>query len=73
MLPPVETSDCIDYGNRDLQSIATHEWGHAFGLNDVYTQTSSALVMYSPQPPCYLRRHLGKGDYDGMAYLYGFR
>jgi len=66
-------ADCIDYGNRDLQSIATHEWGHAFGLNDVYTQTSSALVMYSPQPPCYLRRHLGKGDYDGMAYLYGFR
>jgi hypothetical protein len=66
-------ADCIDFGNRDLQTVATHEWGHAFGLNDVYSQTSSALVMFSPQPPCYLRRHLGKGDYDGMAYLYGFR
>lgn len=66
-------ADCIDFGNRDLQSVMAHEWGHAFGLDDVFSQTSSALVMFSPQPPCYLRRHLGKGDYDGMAYLYGFR
>jgi hypothetical protein len=66
-------ANCIDYGNRDLQTVATHEWGHAYGLNDVYSSSSSALVMYSPQLPCYQRRHLGKGDYDGMAYLYGFR
>jgi hypothetical protein len=29
--------------------------------------------MYGSQPPCNLRRHLGKGDYEGMSALYGFR
>lgn len=59
--------------SRDLQSVATHEWGHAFGLTDLTDNKSTALVMYQNQLPCTLRRHLGKGDYQGMEALYGFR
>jgi hypothetical protein len=66
-------ADCINNGNRDLQSVATHEWGHAFGLADLSGSNDTALVMYNQQLPCSLRRHLGKGDYDGMSSLYGFR
>ena len=66
-------ADCVNYGNRDLQSVATHEWGHSFGLDDLTDSNSTALVMYSGQAPCSLRRHLGKGDWDGMDSLYGQR
>jgi hypothetical protein len=68
-LPP----DCLTYSNRDLQTVATHEWGHAFGLADLGDSNSKDLVMYNMQKPCSLRRHLGKGDYDGMGGLYGWR
>lgn len=52
----------------DLQSVVTHEWGHAFGLSH---ETSGANeVMYPTVGPCRLRRHLGRGDYNGMAALY---
>jgi hypothetical protein len=59
--------------SRDLQSVATHEWGHAFGLGDLGGDGDSALVMYDNQKVCTWRRHLGNGDYYGMAHLYGFR
>jgi hypothetical protein len=53
----------------DLQSIVTHEWGHAFGL--AHETTESAEVMYPTRAWCTLRRHLGLGDWNGMASLYG--
>jgi hypothetical protein len=53
----------------DLQSVATHEWGHAFGLS--HETSGSHEVMWPTQGPCRLRRHLGKGDYNGMAAMYG--
>lgn len=60
-------SNCTDQS--DLQSVATHEWGHAFGL--AHETSGADEVMYPTGGPCRLRRHLGKGDYNGMAYNYG--
>jgi predicted Zn-dependent protease len=53
----------------DLQTVATHEWGHAMGL----AHESSGLdeVMYPFETPCATRRNLGKGDYNGMSTMYG--
>lgn len=55
----------------DLQSVATHEWGHAFGL--AHETSGPDEVMFPTSRPCKLRRHLGEGDYLGMQTLYGFR
>lgn len=59
-------SSCTDQS--DLQSVSTHEWGHAFGL--AHETSESDEVMYPDDGPCKQRRHLGKGDYDGMAFNY---
>ena len=56
--------------NYDLQSVMTHEWGHAYGMEH---ETSGAYeTMY---PNSYLcatfARTLGEGDFNGMIKLYG--
>ncbi|MGI8434401.1 MAG: matrixin family metalloprotease [Nocardioidaceae bacterium] len=57
----------------DLQSIATHEWGHAFGLGHV-GKGQSRLTMSPLLPPCNIGpRTLGLGDWKGMKRLYGLR
>jgi hypothetical protein len=56
------------HGLYDLQSIMTHEWGHAFGL--AHETSGPDEVMYPVESPCHLRRHLGGGDWSGMASLY---
>jgi hypothetical protein len=53
----------------DLQTVMTHEWGHGYGL--AHESSGPDEVMYPYVSPCALRRHLGKGDYNGMASLYG--
>jgi len=55
-------------GKYDLQSVSTHEWGHAFGL--AHETSGTAEVMYPYSYACALRRHLGKGDYNGMNAMY---
>jgi hypothetical protein len=62
-------ADCLD--QYDLQTIMTHEWGHAYGLD--HETTGPDEVMFITAYDCSLRRHLGEGDYNGMATLYGFR
>lgn len=52
----------------DLQTLATHEWGHVFGLD--HETDGPDEVMYPSRPWCTLRRHLGAGDWDGMQARY---
>ncbi|MBF4603286.1 matrixin family metalloprotease [Curtobacterium sp. VKM Ac-2884] len=62
------TSTCSD--NRfDLRGIATHEWGHSYGLG--HTAQKSALVMKPSSTGCdTAQRTLGLGDARGIAALY---
>ena len=62
------TSKCS--GNRfDLRGIATHEWGHAYGL--AHSEQRYGLVMKPSSPVCdTAQRTLGLGDLRGIAALY---
>lgn len=62
------TSTCS--GNRfDLRGIATHEWGHSYGLG--HTAQKSGLVMKPSSTVCdTAQRTLGLGDVRGIAALY---
>lgn len=52
----------------DLQGIATHEIGHAYGLNHAGDATQ---VMYASAPPCDTGdRLLGSGDHKGLMFIY---
>lgn len=53
----------------DLNTVMVHEWGHSYGLDE---ETGGPdLVMYQYKTPCAYRQHLGEGDWNGMADLYG--
>ncbi len=56
----------------DLQSIATHEFGHN-GLNDLYMPKSIAMTMHGySYGYCEIhKRTLGTGDISGIQALYG--
>lgn len=63
--------DCV--GRLDLRSLATHEWGHALGLDHVGAR-HSALVMPHLVESCSISdRTLGLGDLLGLEALYGLR
>jgi hypothetical protein len=68
----VDTLPANCSGKLDLQTIVTHEWGHSYGL--AHETSGPDEVMFPNKPYCQpgLRRHLGEGDYDGMAALYGY-
>jgi hypothetical protein len=60
--------DC-DGVKYDLQSVMTHEWGHAFGLGH---GTGEYETMYAYTTACNTyKRSLGLGDFDGMDLIYG--
>jgi len=53
----------------DLRGVATHEWGHAFGLG--HTVQTSGLVMKPASTTCETgQRTLGFGDLRGIDALY---
>lgn len=53
----------------DLRGVATHEWGHAFGLG--HTAQTSGLVMKPASTTCEVsQRTLGLGDVVGIDALY---
>jgi len=64
-------SDCERTGAIDLQSIAVHEMGHAFGLDDLYASECSQATMYWSSPPGDTsKRSLEADDIGGMRLLY---
>ena len=55
----------------DLQNIATHELGHAVGLDDIYTSTCSEVTMYGYST--YMetkKRTLEQPDIKGISGIY---
>ena len=54
----------------DLETIMTHEWGHAYGL--AHETGGADEVMYPFQNLCGQRRRSGGGDWSGMFGLYPF-
>jgi hypothetical protein len=56
----------------DLQNIATHEFGHAVGMDDVYTSACIAVTMYGYSDNGDIeKRTLETPDITGLIKLYG--
>ncbi|MBA7689098.1 hypothetical protein ES703_97593 [subsurface metagenome] len=65
--------DCISIGNEkmDFGNIATHELGHAVGLDDLYTSKCSEMTMYGYASYGETKkRTLEAGDITGVQKLY---
>lgn len=57
----------------DLQNIATHELGHAFGMGDVYKDECSLVTMYGYADYGEIqKRTLEEADIKGFQVLYGY-
>jgi len=55
----------------DVEDVATHEFGHVFGLADLNPNLHPALTMASSMNPCTLAQTtLGLGDVLGLQVLY---
>ena len=63
-------SDFFPGGNFDLDTVALHEFGHAAGLDDLYTSECVDAVMYGYLAPGETRPALGPGDIAGIQVLY---
>lgn len=62
----------IDYSVMDLQDIATHELGHALGLDDIYNETCFSVTMYGYSAYGEIsKRTLEKADLVGLKKIYG--
>lgn len=58
-------------GRYELQGVATHEFGHAFGLDHVSEDTYRYMTMSPIATPCsYSDSSLGLGDYNGLQAHY---
>jgi cytochrome c biogenesis protein CcdA len=56
----------------DLQNIATHELGHAFGMDDIYTDACSSVTMYGYSDNGDIsKRTLEQPDITGLRLMYG--
>ena len=56
----------------DLQNIATHEFGHGIGLDDVYNSECSEVTMYGYSDYGEIKkRTLEQPDVTGLQKLYG--
>jgi len=68
------SEDCVtEYcvAKMDFENIATHELGHAFGLNDLYTDSCLAETMYGYATVGETsKRSLESGDINGVYQLY---
>lgn len=58
-------------GKMDVQNIATHELGHALGLDDLYGAADAAKTMYGFATTGETqKRTLATGDIAGVRYIY---
>jgi hypothetical protein len=55
----------------DVQTVALHEFGHFLCLNDLYSASESAKVMYGYSSPGITKRALQSDDAAGIRYIYG--
>lgn len=59
------------FNDFDVQGVATHEFGHAFGMGHVAEKSHGYLTMSTSLDPCAVgARTLGKGDILGLRDLY---
>lgn len=59
-------------GKYELAGLLTHEMGHVLGFNDLDESDHRYLTMSGTLTACtYQDRILGRGDYLGLAYVYG--
>ncbi|MCX8194795.1 MAG: matrixin family metalloprotease [Candidatus Micrarchaeota archaeon] len=62
----------LDSSRMDLQNIATHELGHAFGLGDLYLSSCSAVTMFGYSAAGETsKRSLEQPDIAGLQRIYG--
>ncbi len=55
----------------DIQNVATHEFGHPVGLDDLYVEIYDELTMYGYSSKGEtIKRSLEEGDIAGALYLY---
>ncbi len=64
-------SDKGEAGKMDFEDIATHELGHAFGMNDLYNKACNQQTMYGYASfGEIIKRTLENGDINGISILY---
>lgn len=62
----------VTSGVMDLQNIATHELGHAVGMNDIYSTSCSYVTMYGYSGYNDIdKRTLEQPDITGLQKMYG--
>lgn len=62
----------LDSSKMDLENIATHELGHAAGLDDIYSTTCSNVTMYGYSGYGEIKkRNLEQPDVNGLQKIYG--
>ncbi len=67
------TDGCYNNDAYDVASVATHEWGHVYGVSHVDEASHGALTMSTAiNGPCQTsERTLGSGDVNHMIAKYG--
>ena len=56
----------------DLQAISTHEMGHRYGLDDIYSPECQDVTMYGTSAEGETdKRSLHSRDVEGLSFLYG--
>ena len=65
------SNDCSGAsGTYDLKNLATHEFGHWVGLDDLYNQADKDLTMYGYADTQELKKDsLGAGDISGARVI----
>jgi len=67
----LDWSSTGEAGKYDIQNIATHEFGHSLGLDDLYGSEDTEKTMYGyAEVGETKKRTLHQDDIDGICYIY---